>query len=137
MRLTKTEKFSYLLNVGTIDQCDMIEIALLLFGLLSQNMTMISMLSFNFTRSGKSESFFGTGISLNFWHFLCILNYYYNKRLREIPNTDALFLSYIRSLRLPPLDQCILSAFSLQGPLSLFRLYLKQDSFHLPALRFS
>ena len=33
-------------------------------------MTVESVLSLDFTCSGKSESFFGTGVSFNFWHFV-------------------------------------------------------------------
>ena len=32
-------------------------------------MTFKSMLPFDFSCSGKGEPLFGTGISLNFWHF--------------------------------------------------------------------
>jgi len=50
-----------------------LKVALLLFGLLGQNVTVISVVSFDLTRSGKVKPFFGTGISLYFWHFLLFL----------------------------------------------------------------
>src|SRR5574344_1293035 len=66
----------------------MAKIPFLFFRLLSQNVTVIRMLSFNFTCSGKSKSFFRTGVSLNFWHlvklFFLIINivvtHYTNRR---------------------------------------------------------
>ena len=45
------------------------QIPLLLLGLLGQNMTLVSMFPLDFPCSGKGEPLFGTGISLNFWHF--------------------------------------------------------------------
>ena len=47
----------------------MVEISLLLFGLLRQNVTFIRMFPLDFSCSGKGKPFFGTGISLHFWHF--------------------------------------------------------------------
>ena len=52
----------------------MIKVSFTLIALLCQNVAVISMLSLEFTRSGKSESFFGTGISLCFRHFVETLN---------------------------------------------------------------
>ena len=46
----------------------MAEVTLLLLGFLRENVAVISVLSLDLTRSGKGEPFFGTGISLNFWH---------------------------------------------------------------------
>ena len=45
------------------------QISFLLFGLFGQDVTFKSMLPFDFSCSGKGEPLFGTGISLNFWHF--------------------------------------------------------------------
>ena len=76
VNLTEAEQFAYLLHIGTIHDGVVYQVSLLLLRLLRQNVTVISMLSFNLTRSGKSESFFSTGISLNFWHFLLFLLVY-------------------------------------------------------------
>lgn len=53
-----------------IQYCEMVEVSFTLLALLGQNVTVISMLSLDFTRSGKSESFFGTGISLCLRHLV-------------------------------------------------------------------
>ena len=45
------------------------KISLSLLGLFRQNMTFIRMFPFDFSCSGKGKPFFGTGISLHFWHF--------------------------------------------------------------------
>ena len=58
------------------DECEVVEVALLLLGLLSQNVAVVSMFSFDFSCSGKSESFFGTGISFNLRHFVNYLELY-------------------------------------------------------------
>ena len=76
MKLTEAEQFAYLLHIGAIHDGIVYQVSLLLLRLLRQNVTVISMLSFNLTCSGKSESFFSTGISLNFWHFLLFLLVY-------------------------------------------------------------
>lgn len=51
----------------------MVEVALLLLGFLCQDVTVVSVMSFDLTRSGESETLLCAGISLYFWHFL--LNY--------------------------------------------------------------
>lgn len=71
--LTHAEQFAHLACVGTVHETCVLEIALLLFGLLGQNVTVESVVSFDLTRSGKVKPFFGTGISLYFWHFLLFL----------------------------------------------------------------
>ena len=71
--LAHTEQFAHLACVGTIHETCVLKVAFLLFGLLGQDVTVESVMSFNLTRSGKVEPFFGTGISLNFWHFLLFL----------------------------------------------------------------
>ena len=46
------------------------QVAFLFFSLLRQNVTFVSVLTLDFTRSGKRETLFGTGISLYLWHFV-------------------------------------------------------------------
>ena len=50
----------------------MLEVALLLLGLLRQDVTVISVVALNLTRSGEYEALLGTGISLYFWHFFVV-----------------------------------------------------------------
>ena len=63
------EELAHRLQVVDVDNADAGEVSLLLLGLLGQDVTLVSMLSFNLPCSGKGKPFFGTGISLNFWHF--------------------------------------------------------------------
>lgn len=60
-------------HVSLVDDVELHEVVLLLTRLLGQNVAVESMLSLQLTRSGKSKSLFGTGISLYFWHFLLYL----------------------------------------------------------------
>ncbi len=47
------------------------QIALLLLGLFGENVALEGMFSLDLSCSGKGEPLFGTGISLNLWHFEC------------------------------------------------------------------
>ena len=69
------EERLHLANVCCVNSRRVAEISLLLFRLLRQNVTVESMLSLDFTRSGKSKSFFGTGVRLDLWHLVLLLNY--------------------------------------------------------------
>lgn len=69
-RSTYTEQFFNLPGIGRIHDGKMLQVSLLLFGLLRQNMTVISVLSLDFTRSGKNKSFFSTGVRFDLWHLL-------------------------------------------------------------------
>ena len=68
--LSQAEQFSYLCGVAGIYQARMAKVSFLLFRLLRQDVTVKSVLSLDFTRSGKSESFFSTGVSLDLWHLV-------------------------------------------------------------------
>lgn len=76
-RLLHAKKFLNLSQISTVYQSCMYKVSFLLFSLLSQDVTVKSVLSLDFTCSGKSESFlepelvFTFGILLNF-------NYYYS-----------------------------------------------------------
>lgn len=52
------------------------KIPLLLLCFLRQDVAVVSMTSLDLTCSGKAESLLRTGISLYFWHFCLLLNYY-------------------------------------------------------------
>ena len=69
------EERLHLSYVSRINSRSIAQISLLLFRLLRQNVTVESMLSLDFTRSGKSKSFFGTGVRLDLWHLVLLLNY--------------------------------------------------------------
>ncbi len=54
-------------------QANVYQVLLLLFSFLRQDVAVISMFSLDFSCSGKSESFFRTGISFNLWHLIKFL----------------------------------------------------------------
>ena len=47
---------------------EMVEIPFLLLGLLRENVAVVSVLSLDFSRSGKRETLFGTGVGLKLCH---------------------------------------------------------------------
>ena len=51
--LTETEQVTHLLHVGSVNQCLVNKISLLLLCLLSQNVTVVSVMSFNLTGTGE------------------------------------------------------------------------------------
>ena len=67
--LTQTEQIANLLQVGAVDNCLMNQVTFLFLCLLSQNVTVVSVMSFNLTCSSETESLLRTGVSFNFWHF--------------------------------------------------------------------
>jgi len=68
-RLFQCEQCLDTVHVRFMNKTCLRQISLLLFGLLRQNVTFVRMLPLDFSCSGKGEPLFGTGISLNFWHF--------------------------------------------------------------------
>jgi hypothetical protein len=48
------------------------QVSLLLLCFLSQNVTVVSVMTLDLTGSGKAESLLCTGVCLNFWHFFVI-----------------------------------------------------------------
>lgn len=67
-RLTKIKQLAHLLHVSAVNKRYMNKVPFLLLSLLCEDVTVVSMISFHFSCSGKRESLFGTGVSLNFWH---------------------------------------------------------------------
>ena len=57
-----------MLHVRVVHEAEMAEVAFLLLRLLRENVTVISVFSLDFTRSGQCETLLGTGISLYFRH---------------------------------------------------------------------
>ena len=72
--LAEAEEFAYLTYVGAVYDGYVVQVALLLLGLLRQNVTVVSVTSFDLTRSGEHETLLCAGISLYFWHFLCLFD---------------------------------------------------------------
>ena len=52
-----------------MEDSEVIKISLTLLGLLCEDVAVISMLPLDFSRSGKRETLFGTGVGLKLWHF--------------------------------------------------------------------
>ena len=51
------------------------QVAFLLFSLLRQNVTFVSVLTLDFTGSGKRETLFSTGVRFYLWHYVLNLKY--------------------------------------------------------------
>ena len=69
-RLTHAEEFANLLHVRAVNEGHMVKVALLLLGLLGQDVTVISVVTLDLTCSGECETLLGTGISLYFSHLV-------------------------------------------------------------------
>jgi len=63
----------HILNIGTVNNRPVSQISFAFGTFLCKNMAFVSMFSFDFSCSGKFESFFGTGIGFHFWHFPAFL----------------------------------------------------------------
>lgn len=62
------KKFFDSLLIYSVNECKMVEIPLLLLGLLGENVAVISVFSLDFSRSGKRETLFGTGVGFKLCH---------------------------------------------------------------------
>ena len=69
-RLTHAEEVANLLHVRAVNEGHMVKVALLLLGLLGQNVTVISVVTLNLTGSGERKTLLCTRISLYFRHLL-------------------------------------------------------------------
>ena len=70
--LAEVEEFAYLSYVRTVYQCYVIEVTLLLLCLLRQDVTVVSVVSLDLSRSGQGETLFSAGIRFYLWHFVLI-----------------------------------------------------------------
>ena len=76
--LTEAEEFAYLAYVGAVNDGYVVKVELLLLSLLGEDVTVVSVTSFDLTCSSERETLLSTRISLYFWHFLCcLIDYYY------------------------------------------------------------
>jgi hypothetical protein len=78
------------------------QVALLLLGLLGQNVAVVSVISLNLTRTGERESLLGAGLCLYFWHcfkFLIFKLYNIKAVATHIPGAAHLDLSFLFFLR--------------------------------------
>lgn len=70
------------------------EVAFALQALLGQNVALEGVFAFDFPCSGKSESFFGTGISLDFWHVIDVLN----ELIHFLDFGESIMIIFLRSM---------------------------------------
>lgn len=62
------EKFFNPLDIILVDKGEVVKIPFLLLGLLGENVAVISVFSLDFSRSGKREALFCTGVGLKLCH---------------------------------------------------------------------
>ena len=104
MGLTEAEQVANLLHIRTIHQGLVYQVAFLLLCFLSQNVTVVSVMSFDLTGSGETESLLCAGICLYFWHFFVCFKLLFIVRWQRIYRALRTLLLFIR--------QRSLSAFS-------------------------
>ena len=83
--ILKNKELLYTAFVNLGKDGEMVEIPLLLLGLLRENVAVVSVLSLDFSRSGKRETLFGTGVGLKLCHF-----FVFNKLIIYRPATQAI-----------------------------------------------
>ena len=59
-------------QVGVVNDAHLTQVTFTLLALLCQDVTLVSMSSFNLSGAGKGEPFLRSGIRLNFWHFVLV-----------------------------------------------------------------
>ena len=52
-----------------MNKCEVVKISFLLLGLFGENVAVISVFSLDFSRSGKRETLFGTGVGFKLCYF--------------------------------------------------------------------
>ena len=70
--ILQSQKFFYAALVYLAEDSEVVEVPFLLLGLLGENVAVISVLSLDFSRSGKREALFGTGVGFELCH-ICLL----------------------------------------------------------------
>ena len=68
------QKLFYSLHVILVEDSEVIKISLTLLGLLGEDVAVVSVLPLDFSRSGKRETLFGTGVGLKLCHCFDKLN---------------------------------------------------------------
>ena len=66
------QELTHDVQVGLVHDAELTQVAFTLLALLSQDVTLVSMSSFNLSGAGKGEPFLRSGIRLNFWHFVLV-----------------------------------------------------------------
>ena len=66
------QELAHLRQVALVHDTHVGEVSFTLFALLGQDVTLVSMFSFNLSGAGKGKPFLRSGIRLNFWHFVLV-----------------------------------------------------------------
>ena len=66
------QELTHDVQVGLVHDAHLTQVAFTLLALLGQDVTLVSMSSFNLSGAGKGEPFLRSGIRLNFWHFVLV-----------------------------------------------------------------
>ena len=66
------QELTHDVQVGLVHDAHLTQVTFTLLALLSQDVTLVSMSSFNLSGAGKGEPFLGSGIRFNFWHFVLV-----------------------------------------------------------------
>lgn len=64
----------YPVVIGLLEKSEVIKVSLTFFGLLGEDVAVVSVLPLDFSRSGKRETLFGTGVGLKLCHCFKKLN---------------------------------------------------------------
>ena len=66
------QELTHDVQVGLVHDAHLTQVTFTLLALLGQDVTLVSMSSFNLSGAGKGEPFLRSGIRLNFWHFVLV-----------------------------------------------------------------
>ena len=66
------EELTHDVQVSPVHDAHLTQVTFTLLALLGQDVTLVSMSSFNLSGAGKGEPFLRSGIRLNFWHFVLV-----------------------------------------------------------------
>ena len=64
----------YPVVIGLLEKSEVSKVSLTFFGLLGEDVAVVSVLPLDFSRSGKREALFGTGVGLKLCHCFKKLN---------------------------------------------------------------
>ena len=106
INLAEAEQIAYLLEIRLVNESLVNQITFLFLCFLSQDVTVVSMMSLDLTCTGETESLLRTGIRFYFWHCFLLFNCYYIAAATHIPGVTHLFL--LKSLSIEHYDySCI------------------------------
>ena len=78
-------------EISLLNESEMIKVSLAFCGFLGEDVAVVSMLPLDFSRSGKRETLFGTGVGLKLCHCFLIFNDLYSAARARGRVTDHRF----------------------------------------------